>query len=248
MARARDPAANGLPIVAAAGRPCHNGSLHTATAPRRTTAKPMRTERIPRQFPLRRSMIYRFSLRDAAGQSVSGQNLHRRLLQLMLAAAVAAGPLSIATVGQEQPPHPAGLLARMPWTTSAVVGTPEPPAPFQAVPAFPKLKFQQPVFVAEEPGSNRLVVAELSGKIYAFDPANASTDARQLFLDTKRELYSFSFHPRYEQNGQIFVFSPRDPKQSGDQKSRVSRFTASLQAPRQCSQLLRQPTDLNKRR
>ena len=180
-------------------------------------------------------MIYRFSLRDAAGQSVSGQNLHRRLLQLMLAAAVAAGPLSIATVGQEQPPHPAGLLARMPWTTSAVVGTPEPPAPFQAVPAFPKLKFQQPVFVAEEPGSNRLVVAELSGKIYAFDPANASTDARQLFLDTKRELYSFSFHPRYEQNGQIFVFSPRDPKQSGDQKSRVSRFTASLQAPRQCS-------------
>ena len=138
-------------------------------------------------------------------------------------------------VAQEEPPHPQGLMARVPWTTSAVAGTPEPPAPFQAVPAFPELKFQQPVFVAEEPGSNRLVVAELSGKIYAFDPAAANNDSRQLFLDTKRELYSFSFHPDYEKNGQIFVFSPRDPKKSGEQQSRVSRFTAKLQDPRQCS-------------
>ena len=155
----------------------------------------------------------------------------RCLLKLTLGLSLVCPSLA----AQEQPPHPPGLQDRVPWTTSAVVGTPEPPAPFQAVPAFPELKFQQPVFVAEEPGSNRLVVAELSGKIYAFDPATANTDSRQLFLDTKRELYSFSFHPDYENNGQIFVFSPRDPKKSGEQQSRVSRFTAKLEDPRQCA-------------
>ena len=161
-------------------------------------------------------------------------HVFQRALWCLLKLTVSLGFICSTLVAQEQPPHPPGLLARVPWTTSAVAGTPEPPAPFQAVPAFPELKFQQPVFVAEEPGSDRLVVAELSGKIYAFDPAAANNDSRQLFLDTKRELYSFSFHPDYEKNGQIFVFSPRDPKKSGEQQSRVSRFTAKVQDPRQC--------------
>ncbi|MFO0917264.1 MAG: PQQ-dependent sugar dehydrogenase [Planctomycetaceae bacterium] len=128
---------------------------------------------------------------------------------------------------------PYGLTKRDPWTTSKVVGTPEPPPPYQVERIYPELKFQSPVFIAQEPGSDRILVAELSGKIFAFSKTNPTADSKQLVLETKREIYAFSFHPRYEQNGQLFVFSPSDPKDPSPKKlSRVSRFRTTLEQPR----------------
>ncbi len=40
----------------------------------------------------------------------------------------------------------------------------------------------------------------------------------------KRGISAFSFHPKYAENGYIFVFSHLDPKVKGPQFSRVSRF------------------------
>lgn len=125
---------------------------------------------------------------------------------------------------------PFGLTKRIPWTTSRVVGTPEPPPPYTVERAFPKLKFSGPVYIAQEPGTNRFLVGELSGKIYAFTADTPDSKSRTLFLDIGRELYSFSFHPRYAENGVIFTFSPRDPKdkkKAADRLSRVSRYRAT---------------------
>ena len=69
-------------------------------------------------------------------------------------------------------------------------------------------------------------------------PRRPDDASRQLFLDTKRQIYAFSFHPRYEENGQIFVFSPTDPedkREEKDRRSRVSRFRTSLDSPRKSS-------------
>ncbi|MGD9855018.1 MAG: PQQ-dependent sugar dehydrogenase [Planctomycetaceae bacterium] len=129
--------------------------------------------------------------------------------------------------------RPFGLEKREPWTTSRVVGTPEPPPPYTVARIYPQLTFKNPVFIAQEPGTNRILVGELDGKIVAFPKDNATPEAVQVFLETKRQMYAFSFHPDYETNGQIFVFSPTEPGiKAEDQLSRVSRFTASLEQPR----------------
>lgn len=159
--------------------------------------------------------------------------LHRSWIRAALLGTLvlAASPLF-----SEETAQPFGLQSRVPWSTSNVVGTPEPPPPYMVERAFPRLKFDHPVYIAQEPGTNRFLVAELSGKIYAFTADTPDAESRQLFLDTKRQLYSFSFHPKYEENGQIFVFSPTDTRdKSKTQQSRVSRFQASLTAPRSCS-------------
>ncbi|MBX3436869.1 MAG: PQQ-dependent sugar dehydrogenase [Planctomycetaceae bacterium] len=128
---------------------------------------------------------------------------------------------------------PFGLEKREPWTTSRLVGTPEPPPPYTVERIYPELTFKNPVFIAQEPGTNRIVVAELDGKIVAFPKDNATPEAVQVLLETGRQIYAFSFHPDYETNGQIFVFSPTEPGVKGeDQMSRVSRFTADLTHPR----------------
>ena len=56
--------------------------------------------------------------------------------------------------------RPFGLTKRIPWTTSRVVGSPEPPPPYRLKRVFPRLKFQGPVCIAQEPETNRLMVAE----------------------------------------------------------------------------------------
>lgn len=112
---------------------------------------------------------------------------------------------------------------RVKWTTSRVVGSPDPPAPYRLTRAFPALKFKGPVFIAQDPLSERFMVAELSGKLFSFRPGDPS-GKKDLWLDMKRGVSAFSFHPKYKENGYVFVFSDKDPKIKGDQLSRVSRF------------------------
>src|SRR3954454_29890 len=71
-------------------------------------------------------------------------------------------------------------LGRVPWTTSRIVGTPEPPQPFVSERVFPSLTFDQPVELVAIPGTHRLAILELSGKIYSFENR---PDAEQLQRD-----------------------------------------------------------------
>src|SRR5437016_3583984 len=57
---------------------------------------------------------------------------------------------------------------RTPWTTSRVVGSPDPPPPFKVVRAFPKLKFEHPLLLARPPIGDRLFVGEQAGVLYSF--------------------------------------------------------------------------------
>jgi uncharacterized repeat protein (TIGR03806 family) len=120
--------------------------------------------------------------------------------------------------------QPYGLDKRVKWTTSRVVGSPEPPRRFRLVRAFPQVQFKEPVFMAQDPSSDRFMVAEYTpGLIYSFRPSD-KTGKKDLFLDMKRGISAFSFHPKYKENGYVFVFSHLDPKVKGKQQSRVSRF------------------------
>ncbi len=135
-----------------------------------------------------------------------------------------------------------GLEKRVPWTTSKVIGSPEPPPPYKTERAFPKLKFEEPLDLTYGPGTNRMFVAERYGKIFSFvnkkdvDKADLAleikpgTDSKGMPM--KRTIYAFTCHPKFADNGFIYVTWIPDGEKEGNPKgSRVSRFTVTGEPP-----------------
>jgi glucose/arabinose dehydrogenase len=125
---------------------------------------------------------------------------------------------------------PFGMEKRVLWTTSRVVGSPEPPAPYATESAFPKLTFDHPIDLVAAPGSDQLFVAEhMSGHIYRF-PNRPDVDRAELFLDLRqegRELWSLAFHPGFETNRFVYVcYNDKKPKPD---RNRLSRFHVDAQ-------------------
>jgi putative heme-binding domain-containing protein len=126
--------------------------------------------------------------------------------------------------------------SRPPWTTSRITGAPEPPRPYITEPIFPSLAFDQPVELLAIPGTSRLLVLEVAGKIYSFEnKPDAETIATDLFADIKQRdpnfsrLYGFAFHPRFLENRTCFIsYVLKDRTPDG---SRVSRFKVSDSNP-----------------
>src|SRR6266850_430162 len=89
---------------------------------------------------------------------------------LLLSAREFPGPAQAAATS----PAPIGRTARVPglervpWTTSRISGSPDPPPLYQVLRVFPKLQFKDPVDFEELPGSDRLVLAEQAGKLFSF--------------------------------------------------------------------------------
>jgi putative heme-binding domain-containing protein len=130
---------------------------------------------------------------------------------------------------------------RVPWTTSRVVGSPDPPPPFKVVRAFPNLQFKNPLLMARMPGSNRHVVGEHAGVLYSFTDAPDTQAA--LFCDLRKEIktihvlpdakeveavYGLCFHPDFAKNRHCFVCYTLKSKKAGQRNlkdgTRVSRF------------------------
>src|SRR5437867_2300417 len=100
---------------------------------------------------------------------------------------------------------------RVPWTTSRIHGSPEPPSPYLTERIFPKLTFVEPLELVAMPGSNRLILAVHAGKIYSF-PNEPSCDKAEVFADMKQwnpeiqEVYSVTFHPKFEKNRYVYIW------------------------------------------
>lgn len=98
--------------------------------------------------------------------------------------------------------------------------------------AFPNLTFSDMIHLEGEPSTNRIVVAEHDGTLYAFDN-NSTTSTTSTFLDLTSQTYTsgesgllgFTFHPRYGiDSNYVYVYYQRDAG-SGDWYSCLSRFT-----------------------
>jgi uncharacterized repeat protein (TIGR03806 family) len=157
------------------------------------------------------------------------------LVALWRAAAVSA------PTDQDQPVRkPFGLEKRVLWTTSKMIGSPEPPPPYRTERVFPKLHFSEPLDLTYAPGSKRLFVAERWGKIFSFvnqnDVAKADLALELPLKDgkgqaVKPEIYAFTFHPQFQQNGYIFVTWLPDSEKDTPKGSRVARFTVKGDPP-----------------
>lgn len=163
--------------------------------------------------------------------------LRRSVPPLILAIAAVAWSGSSA----DETPAPA---ARKPWTTSKVVGSPDPPPPYRAVRVFPNVQFKQPLLIARAPGTDRLFVGEREGMLYSV--ANRPDAKKELFLDLKKELksidkhpgargvddlYGLVFHPKFEQNRYCYVCYTLGSKEKKarnlEDGTRLSRFTVT---------------------
>src|SRR5262245_56022591 len=115
---------------------------------------------------------------------------HRSIVALASAGVVLTGFLvwiaSSAAEGPQGKNGPPAKPARTPWTTSRVVGSPDPPPPYKVVRAFHKVKFHHPLLIARPPGSDRLFVGEQDGVLYSF--ADSPDAKAELFFDLRKEL------------------------------------------------------------
>jgi uncharacterized repeat protein (TIGR03806 family) len=149
---------------------------------------------------------------------------------MMVAASVASGPIARAS-GVADSPDPE---RRVLWTGSKISGTPDAPPPYTAQVAFPHLKFEFPVVLANARGTGRLFVGELRGRIYSF-PEDAGCKQADLVVDLSKvhpdltAFYGLTFHPRFDKTGYVYVCYVR--KNEAPDGTVVSRFTVSRAEP-----------------
>jgi uncharacterized repeat protein (TIGR03806 family) len=150
---------------------------------------------------------------------------------LYLAAALAAGLAAFlfltptpdtAAKPDDKPRKAWGIDARVPWTTSHVQGSPEPPSPYRLENAFPELKFENPVDLMPIPGTRRLAVAQQHGQVYAFENRRDAAD-KHLMLSVKRDIYALTFHPKVAENGYLYV-TAIDGEEGKADGNKVLRF------------------------
>ncbi|MEX0677381.1 MAG: PQQ-dependent sugar dehydrogenase [Pirellulales bacterium] len=129
--------------------------------------------------------------------------------------------------------RPFGIQERTPWTTSKIRGAPDPPAPYRTERVFEKLKFAEPLDLASARGTDRLFVAERYGKIYSF-PNDPRVERAELFIDLGKVIYGLAFHPKFSENGYVYVTYLVDHKKELPDGTRVSRFQVRRDNPLHC--------------
>jgi glucose/arabinose dehydrogenase len=130
--------------------------------------------------------------------------------------------------------RPYGIDKRIPWTTSRVIGSPEPPLPYRVTKAFPKLKLVCPIAVAHEPDTDRLLLIHQhaawtgAGRIVRIKDDPEVQDY-EVFLDVDGIAYGLAFHPNFAKNGYLYVGS--NGPITGKKTTRIIRYTIERQAP-----------------
>lgn len=129
-------------------------------------------------------------------------------------------------------------VERIPWTSSRIQGSPEPPSPYRVERAFPKLKFTAPLDVVTVPGTQRLAVVEQYGRIFSI-PSDEQCEQTDLLGDLKQfdpevvETYAIVFHPRFAENRFAFVWLNLDlhGKPTREEGTRIVRFRVTDETP-----------------
>ena len=101
---------------------------------------------------------------DFSAPRIARRGIAITIMAVLIILSAAAGGVR----GWMHLPTPYGIDTRVAWTTSKVIGAPEPPDPFLTQRIFPKLKFTKPLDIAFAPGSNRVFVVQHIGKIVSF--------------------------------------------------------------------------------
>ena len=130
---------------------------------------------------------------------------------------------------------------RQPWVNTRLKGSPEPPAPYAVVRAFPNLETMRPVALELEPGTGQILLLQYpSGNIKncrlrRFAPQSDVAEAETVIdLPVVESANSIGLHPRYTENGWLYIGSVQPDPADAEGKRRVCRivrYTVDRQAP-----------------
>lgn len=158
-----------------------------------------------------------------------------RVIAIVLMLSIITGNLASQAADKVVENKPYGLENRVPFTTSRVVGSPEPSSPYKTERVFPNLKMEQPISIEPEPGTNNLWFTQHLGSwsggariLRVKNEQNVSqTD---VMIEFKTEMaYAVTFHPKYEQNGFFYVYL--NDKKNPVVHNRIFRFTVDRNPP-----------------
>ena len=142
----------------------------------------------------------------------------------------AAGQLITPQCWAEDSPTP-HLIDRDLWLNTRLVGSPEPPPPFKAVPIYTNQVWRSPMFLAAEPQTKRLFALLHHGQgnptqLVSFED-DPKVEKREVLLELPgRNVYSFCFDPNYTENGFIYLFNNLNMEAfDGKKANRISRVT-----------------------
>jgi uncharacterized repeat protein (TIGR03806 family) len=150
--------------------------------------------------------------------------------------------LSLAVVGLLLPflalpaaDRPYGIDHLPPLTTSTIVGSPEPPPPYRVRRAYPNYSPSFPIMAKAIPGTDQLlVITETAPYAETFlvrvkdDVAASDADAVKL-MDTHGVAYDFAFHPRFADNG--FVYVGWNVEVNKERFTRITRYHLDPKPP-----------------
>ena len=130
-----------------------------------------------------------------------------------------------AAAEETETPPPIGIETRPLWTTSRILGSPEPPPPYTFKRVYPNLTFKNPVNLILGPHKKRFYLTEYNGTILSFnlDPQTAETAP---FLEQKMNIFSIAFHPRFEENPYVYIFGNTAPQKAEgvEPQNQILRF------------------------
>jgi len=101
------------------------------------------------------------------------------------------------------------VAKRLAWDASRMSSSPIASPPLITVPAFPNLKFHQPVEIRYNQVLNRFFVLELEGRVYSFHPEE-SLEKADLVYDMRAHIpeatraYGLEFHPKFAETREVF--------------------------------------------
>jgi glucose/arabinose dehydrogenase len=147
--------------------------------------------------------------------------------------------LLAALLGPAAEPGPAGkpfgIEQRIPWTTSHVVGSPDPPLPYRVRRTFAKLKVPCPIAIAHEPGTENLLLIHQAfpwggaGRVLRIKDDPDVSEAEEL-LKFDGIAYGMAFHPDFATNGYLYV-GWNGPLDGPKRFTRVTRYTIDRKPP-----------------
>jgi len=144
---------------------------------------------------------------------------------------------------------PYGIPKIVPVATSKVVGSPEPPLPYTVERVLPKAKVPCPIAVAHQPGSDRLLYVT---EPWSYQPSRlwrmrdtADAFEPELLLPEDGSVqYAITFHPKFAENGYVYIGSNGPGKPVGPDKevpkkadgtprkfTRVTRYVIDREPP-----------------
>lgn len=99
------------------------------------------------------------------------------------------------------------LEKQIPFTTSRLIGSPDPSLPYRSKRAFPKLDFKHSLYITHQPDTDRMLVVEQAGRILAFTN-RADAASTEVFCSIEdHDVYALTFHPNYASNHFVYVFA-----------------------------------------